>query len=236
MTLAELKKEVRKVADPEKAKGLARFFKTGKGQYGHGDLFWGITVPISRTIARKYKDLSMRDVGALLLSKYHEERLIAVLLLVHNFEKGDEKKKKEVYDFYLKHTKLINNWDLVDLSAPKIVGEYLLGRPRTVLYKLAKSYNLWERRIAIIATFQLIYYKEWQDTFKIGEILLHDKHDLIHKAVGWMLREVGKRISPKIEMEFLDRHARTMPRTMLRYAIEHFSPVMRKKYLGMKNG
>lgn len=229
--IALLRRDLRKIADPKKAKILQRFFKTGKGQYGYGDVFLGVMVPDSRTVAKKYKDLSWKEISELLQSKIHEERLVAILLLVHNFNTGQESEKKRIYNFYLKHTKYINNWDLVDLSADKIIGGYLLGKDKKVLIRLAKSENLWEKRIAIMATFQFIKrQKSGSWTFKIAEILLSDKHDLIHKAVGWMLREVGKQISQKVEEKFLKRHHKQMPRTMLRYAIERFPEELRKEY------
>lgn len=231
MILKDLRKDLKKLANPKKAELLARFFKTGKGEYGEGDIFLGISVPNSRSIAHKYKDLSQEQIKELFQSKIHEERLIAILLLVHNFQKGDEEKKKEIYQFYLNHTQFINNWDLVDLSAPKIIGDFLLSRKKDILYKLAKSESLWERRIAIISTFQFIYYKHYEDTLKIAEILLYDKHDLIQKAVGWMLREVGKRCSQETEEKFLKKYYRQMPRTMLRYAIEKFPTKLRIDYL-----
>lgn len=232
MTFLDLRRDFQKLADPQKAKILARFFKTGKGEYGYGDIFLGITVPKSRVIALKYKDLPLNQVKQLLESKIHEERLIALLLLVNNFLKGSEIKRKEIFDFYLRSIKYVNNWDLVDLSAPKIVGAYLQDQDKTILLKLAKSPNLWEKRIAILATFYFIRFNKdafW--TFKITEILLKDPHDLIHKAVGWMLREVGKNISQKTEESFLEKHYKRMPRTMLRYAIENFPDKLRIKYL-----
>ena len=218
-------------ANPIKASILQRFFKTGKGQYGEGDIFLGITVPVSRKFAKKYKDLTESEIKTLLKSKIHEERLIAVLILVHNFENGDEHTKKKIFEYYLENTKHINNWDLVDLSAGKIIGAYLLKKPNGILQKLAKSQILWERRIAIIATFNFIKNGQSKDTFNIAKILLNDKHDLIHKAVGWMLREVGKRVSMEQEVDFLDKYAYKMPRTMLRYAIERMSGPNREKYL-----
>lgn len=230
--LQDLKKDLKKIADPKRAKVLQRFFKTEKGGYGGGDVFLGVTVPQSRSVAQKYKDLSSDEITELLKSKIHEERLVAILLLVHNFQTGNEQNKKEIYNFYLKHTKYINNWDLVDLSADKIVGEHLLDKKRDILITLANSKNLWERRIAILATFQFIKKQrlaEW--TFKIAEILLNDKHDLVQKAVGWMLREVGKQIAQSFEEEFLTNHYKQMPRTMLRYAIERFPKRARKIYL-----
>ncbi len=242
--LIDLKEDVNKAADPEKGKFLMRFFKTGVGQYGENDVFYGLTVPQSRVLALKYKDLSLQDIEKLLQSKVHEERLIALLVLVHAFNKGDEKARREIYDFYLAHTKYINNWDLVDLSADKIVGEYVLrvsGVSRALLVKLAQSENLWERRISIVATYTFIKNGEYADTFKIADILLDGPsassgrrvapHDLIQKAVGWMLREVGKRISEEKLEEFLQTRYKTMPRTMLRYAIERFSEEKRRKYL-----
>lgn len=227
-----LQREVRKLADPQRAKDLSRFFKTKEGEYGAGDIFCGLTVPQSRTIAAKFPDLSVADLTILIKSKIHEERMIALIILVSQFRKGDEKKQKDIFDFYLSHTKYSNNWDLVDLSADKIVGGYLKTRERSVLLRLAKSENLWEKRISMIATFEFIKnLKEYKDTFVIADILLHDKHDLIQKAVGWMLREVGKRASEKALIDYLKPRYKTMPRTTLRYAIERFSPDTRKKYL-----
>ncbi len=228
-----LKKELKKISDPRQAKVLRRFFKTGKGEYGEGDIFLGVKVPDQRKIADKFQKLSLRDLEKLLNSKIHEYRMTALLILIKQYEKADEQKRKKIFDFYLKNTKNINNWDLVDLSAPKIVGDYLLNKPRIVLYKLAKSENLWERRIAIISSFTFIRNNEFEDTLKISKILLEDQHDLIHKAVGWMLREVGKR-DQKIEEEFLEKYYLKMPRVMLRYAIERFEERKRKLYLSKK--
>lgn len=217
-----LRKDLNKLKNPEKAKILSRFFKTGRGEYGEGDIFLGITVPDQRKVVKKYANLSFRETQQLLSSKIHEYRLVALLILVEQYKKASVEKKKDFFDFYLKNTKNINNWDLVDLSAPSIVGEYLLNQGNDkahLLYKLAKSENLWERRIAIISTYAFIRKNIYQDTLKISEILLSDKHDLIHKAVGWMLREIGKR-NLDTELEFLNKHYKNMPRTMLRYAIE----------------
>lgn len=234
--LVKFQRDFDQLKNPEKAKLLQRFFKTGKGEYAEGDIFWGLTVPQSRSLVKKYKQLSLPDVKTLLTSKIHEQRLIALLLLVDKFNKGNEATRAEIFKLYLAHTDHINNWDLVDLSAGNIIGQYLAKRPRDVLYKLARSKNLWEKRIAIIATFYFIYeLKEYTDTFAIAEILLHDTHDLIHKAVGWMLREVGKRISREVEKQFLDKHAHEMPRTMLRYAIEHFLKTERQYYMLLKS-
>lgn len=229
--LKELKKELKNKASFKKAKVLQGFFKTKVGQYGEGDVFLGVTVPVSRNIAVKYKKLSLLETGELLRSKIHEERLVALFILVHNFKEGGESEKKKIFNFYLKNTRFVNNWDLVDLSADKIVGSYLLNKKdRRILYRLAESKNLWKRRIAIITTFNFIKNNQFKDTLNISELLLEDDHDLIHKAVGWMLREVGKR-SLEVEEKFLRKHYRKMPRTMLRYAIERFPEVKRLDYL-----
>ena len=231
--LSDLQSSLLKLKNPTKAEILSRFFKTGRGEYGEGDVFLGITGPQSRKIALEYKDLPLSDIRELLKSKTHEERLIALLILMHNFDHGSDKIKKQIYEFYLKNTKYINNWDLVDLTAYKIVGGYLLDKKdRGVLIRLAKSKSLWERRISIITTYEFISKKkEYKDTFEIAEILISDKHDLIQKAVGWMLREVGKRISEKTEREFLDKHYKKMGRTALRYTIERFDEKTREHYL-----
>lgn len=225
-----LKQELQRLKNPLKAKLLSRFFKTGKGEYGEGDIFIGIIVPVQRQIAAEYRDLSMGELEKLLRSPIHEERLIALFILIHKYQKGDDVQKKKYFNFYLKNTKHINNWDLVDLSAPKIVGEYLKDKNRGILYKFARSKNLWERRIAALSTFQFIKRRDFTDSLKIAKILLHDNHDLIHKAVGWMLREIGKR-ERKTEEWFLLKHYKTMPRTMLRYVIERFDKKKRNFYL-----
>lgn len=229
--LNALQNDLQKLATPEKAKALSWFFKTAEGQYGYGDQFLGVTVPEQRGIAKKYKDLPLEEIQKLLSSKFHEERLVALFILVLQFQKANENLKKKLYEFYLSHTEYINNWDLVDSSADRIVGEYLLDKDRSILTKLAKSKNLWEKRIAMIATYQFIKQGEYKDAFKIADILLNDKHDLLQKAVGWMLREVGKRVSQEKLIEFLKTRYSIMPRTTLRYAIEHFSPETRQKYL-----
>lgn len=217
--------------NPKKARELTRFFKCGKGEYGEGDQLWGIMVPFQRQVAKKYfQDADLQDAQKLLNSPVHEQRLTGLLMLVFKFEKADEKLRKEIYKFYLKNTKRINNWDLVDLTAPRIVGEFLLDKDRKILYRLAKSKNLWERRIAVLATFMFIRECDFKDALKIAEILLNDNHDLIHKAVGWMLREIGKR-NIKTEEKFLQKYYRTMPRTILRYAIEKFPEKKRADYL-----
>jgi 3-methyladenine DNA glycosylase AlkD len=230
MNLSEIRKKIQKHKNPTQAINLQRFFKTGKGEYDEGDIFYGIKVPVQRTIAKQFKDLSLDAVKSLILSKVHEERLIAAFILVDQFNRGDEKKKKNILYFYLKNRKGINNWDLVDLSAPKIIGAYLIDKEKDLLYKFARSKDLWEKRIAIISTQTFIRKYSFEDTLKISKILLNDKHDLIHKAVGWMLREVGNR-DLQTEEEFLKKHYKLMPRTMLRYAIEKFPELKRKAYL-----
>ncbi len=228
--LNSLEKDLQAAANKEKAVLLQRFFKTGKDEYGEGDVFLGIMVPEQRKLVLKYKDLPVKDIQKLLESGIHEYRLTGILILVNQYKRANDKKKKEIFDFYLKNAKYVNNWDLVDLSAPNIIGSYLLDKNRKILYKLAKSSDLWERRISIISTFAFIRNNDFKDSLKISEILLKDEHDLIHKAVGWMLREVGKR-SLSTEEEFLKKHYKKMPRTMLRYAIEKFSDAKRQSYL-----
>lgn len=228
--LLDLKREMASAGDPDRARSLAWFFKTGKGQYGHGDRFIGLTVPMQRKIARQYRDLALGDVEKLLASPVHEHRFTGLRILVDRYESGDESERKEVFDFYLRHTRCVNNWDLVDTSAPYIVGDYLLTRPRRILYKLAKSDLLWERRIAIVATAAFIRNGDLDDTFAIAEMLLGDKHDFIHKAVGWMLREAGKR-SEGAMLNFVERHHAAMPRTALRYAIERCEEARRNSIL-----
>ncbi|MFH1505895.1 MAG: DNA alkylation repair protein [archaeon] len=228
--LSKLKSEMKKLASPEKAKAYQWFFKTGKGQYGEGDQFIGLTMPEIRVFAKKYLDLSLKDTVTLLHSKIHEHRMTALVILTMKFEKADEKGKKEIYDFYLKNTEYINNWDLVDVTVHKIVGEFLVDKDRKILYKLAKSKDLWERRISMIACFAFLRRNDFKDALKIAEILVYDKHDLIHKAVGWMLREIGKKDQPT-EEKFLKKHHKVMPRTMLRYSIERFDEKKRKFYM-----
>ncbi|MGB8816233.1 MAG: DNA alkylation repair protein [Minisyncoccia bacterium] len=226
-----IKLEIRQYSSKAKAEILQRFFKTGKGQYGEGDIFLGVLVPDIRAVAKKFYDkICLDDISPLISSKIHEERLLSLLILVIKFEKGNEESRQEICDFYFKNTKYINNWDLVDLSAPKIVGVYLFDKNRKILFKFAKSKNLWEKRIAILSTFYFIKKMDFSNTLKIARILLLDKHDLIHKAVGWMLREVGKR-SFVVEEKFLLANYKKMPRTMLRYAIEKFPEIVRKKFL-----
>lgn len=227
--LTKLRKELKKLGSKEKAKVYQKFFKTGVGEYGFGDVFVGLSVPQSRAIAIKYKDLPFENIGELLRSEIHEERLIALLILVHQFQK-EELLQRRIYEFYLKNTKFVNNWDLVDLSSDKIVGGYLIDKPKDILYKLAKSQNIWERRIAMISTYNFIKNKMYDDALSIAEILTPDKNDLIQKAVGWMLREVGNR-DLRSEEKFLKKHYKNMGRTALRYAIEKFPEKNRKLYL-----
>jgi 3-methyladenine DNA glycosylase AlkD len=232
--LLPVQKELRALASPETAAILQGFFKTGKGQYGEGDIFLGIKVPVLRSLVKQHHNAAnLACVARLLNSKYHEERLFALLLLIQLYQRADEAGQHTAYDLYLGNTRRINNWDLVDLSAQYLVGRHLEQRPRKVLHQLARSELLWERRIAIVATHHFIRRNDFADTLKIARTLLQDEHDLMHKAVGWMLREVGKR-DLAAEEGFLLKHYRDMPRTMLRYAIERFPEAKRKKYLNGK--
>ncbi len=228
MSATAIQKELRKHARKEKVAIYQNFFKTGPGQYGEGDVFIAVAVPDQRRVAKKYKDISLKQIEILLNSKVHEDRLTAVFILVDKYTKADN--KKEIADFYVKNRRQINNWDLVDSSAHKILGEYLKDKDRKLLYKFARSKNLWERRIAIIATFAYIKDNDFKDALKLAEILVHDDHDLIHKAVGWVLREIGNK-NLAAEEKFLKKHYKTMPRTMLRYAIEKFPEKKRKYYM-----
>jgi len=229
--LKNIKEELQNIQDPEKAKILSKFFKTGKGQYGEGDIFLGIKVPDQRKTAKKYSNITLDDIGQLLKSNIHEFRLTSILILVLKYKKEDFDGKKEIVDFYLGHMKNINNWDLVDSSAPYILGDFLLDKDKSILYRLARSDSLWERRTSILSTFAFIKNNKFDDALNIAQILLFDKHDLIHKAVGWMLREIGKR-DERTEEEFLEKHYRKMPRTMLRYSIEKFDNDKKNFYLG----
>ena len=226
----DVQKRLKKLGNKEHAAVSQRFFKTGPGEYGEGDIFIGIRVPVLRKLVKEYKDLPVSEIKILLRSPIHEERLLAILLFVHKFTKGDDDGKKNIYDLYLNSTEFINNWDLVDTSAEHIVGEYLMDKSKRPLYRLAKSNNLWERRIAIMATFHFVKRHEFSETLKISSMLLADRHDLIHKATGWMLREIGKR-DLNTEEAFLKEHYNKMPRTMLRYAIEKFPEKIRQGYL-----
>jgi len=242
--LDSLKKELQELADKKQAEILQRFFKTGQGEYGEGDIFLGIKVPVQRNVAKKYSGLSLPKIQELLKSRIHEHRLTGLIILSNKYKRLSqarsgsskdsqakaEEDKANIFDFYLKNTKSINNWDLVDVTAPNIVGHFLFDKKKNILYDLARSNNLWERRIAIVSTFNFIKQEEFEDALALSEILLDDSHDLIHKAVGWMLREVGKKDEAVLE-EFLKQHYKVMPRTMLRYAIERFDEDKRKMYL-----
>jgi 3-methyladenine DNA glycosylase AlkD len=227
---AEIKARLHGIGDPEHARFVAGYFRTGPGEYGHGDRFIGIRVPALRALAREYRGVSVDDAADLLRSEWHEARLFALLLLVDAYKYGDAQTREAIYRLYLANTRYVNNWDLVDSSAPYIVGAHLADQDRSVLDELARSESVWERRIAILATQHFIRQDDFSATLRIAETLVDDGHDLIHKAVGWMLREVGNR-NRAAEESFLIRHHRTMPRTMLRYAIEKFPPDLRQRYL-----
>lgn len=236
MKAEEVQDELQKYIIPGKKEIYQRFFKTGKGEYGEGDVFIGLKMPDIRKVSRKYKDLSITEIQKLLNSEIHEYRMVGLLILVLQFTKSDSEKKEEIYNFYLKNTKAINNWDLVDLTANKIVGAFLLDKKdRSILYDLASSGDLWKERIAMIATFAFIRANDFKDALKLAEVFLHHKHDLIHKASGWMLREIGKR-DQKVLENFLDKNCTKMPRTMLRYSIEKFDNEKRKGYLEKTRG
>lgn len=229
--LSNLKKDLDLSSNPKKAIILQRFFKTGKGDYGEGDIFLGITVPEQRKIAKNYTELNLTQIQTLLNSKIHEHRLVGLLILIEKFEKTENKKnEKEIFDFYMSNYDNINNWDLVDLSSHEIAGTYLIDKDKKILYEFAKSNHLWKKRISIVSTYSFIKNNMFEDTLEISKILIEDKHDLIQKAVGWMLREVGKK-NQKVEEEFLEKYYKIMPRTMLRYSIEKFSEEKRKYYM-----
>ncbi|RKD30025.1 DNA alkylation repair protein [Thermohalobacter berrensis] len=227
-----IKEELSQYIEPEKAEYLPKFFKAYPGGYGEGDKFIGVRVPNQRKIARKYyKKISLKEVEMLLQESIHEYRFTALIILVNKFQKiKKEEEKKEIVDLYLNNILYVNNWDLVDTSADKILGAYLFDKDKSLLYDLAQSDNLWKQRIAIISTFYFIKNHQFEDTLKLAKVLLNHEHDLIHKAVGWMLREIGKR-DFNVEFNFLKEHYNKMPRTMLRYAIEKFEPELRKKFL-----
>ncbi len=230
MPVKEIKNKLQKLGDKKRAEHLKGYFKTGPGEYGEGDIFLGIPVPELRKLSRVYRDIPLETTKTLLESPIHEERMLALLILVLKYANGDAGAQKRIYTLYLNNTKFINNWDLVDLSAHYIVGPFLMDKSKKPLYRLAASRSLWERRIAIMATFHYIRQNFYSVTLKIAEILISDKEDLIHKAVGWMLHEVGKR-DLQTEEEFLKPRYKNMPRTMLRYAIEKFSTTKRQRYL-----
>lgn len=235
-TSRDIIKELDHYASDEKARNLAWFFKTGEGEYGEGDQFIGVSVPNIRKVCKNYMDISLNEVAALLSSKVHEHRLAAVILLTQKMEKSSPDVQTQIVNCYLEALKngFINNWDIVDLSAGKIIGEYLKNRNRNLLINLARSDNMWQRRVAIISTSSFIAIGESKDTIRLAKLLLKDKHDLIHKAVGWMLREVGKRVNKKDLTRFLDTHAHEMPRVMLRYACERLSDTEKRHYYSLK--
>lgn len=233
MPLALIRRRLTAVARPERAAVNASFFKTGPGEYGEGDRFIGVNVPTLRKLSREFQDIPLRSVATMLSSRWHEERLLALLILVRQYQQGERKQRDSIHSVYLRNTRYVNNWDLVDLSAEHIVGGHLRGANRALLVRLAKSKDLWERRIAMLATFHYIKAGEFKDALRIATLLLDDPHDLIHKAVGWMLREIGNR-DRRVEEAFLSQHASRMPRTMLRYAIERFPEPLRRRYLAAK--
>lgn len=230
MSAPAIHRELRLLANRSRAATAERFFKTGPGEYGAGDRFLGIRVPLLRKLAAKYQMLSLRALSSLLESRWHEERLVALFILVRQYAGADAPHRAAIYRLYVSRTAQINNWDLVDCSAEHIVGAHLRDGNRNRLLRLAKSDVVWERRMAIMATFHYIKRGDFDDTLRVARLLRDDPHDLIHKAVGWMLREVGKR-NRTVEEEFLRQHAKRMPRTMLRYAIERFPERLRRRYL-----
>ncbi len=225
-----IKKELKKISNNEKAKKLAGFFKTGKGQYGEGDIFIGVTVPDQRIIAKQFHETELTEIEKLLDDSIHEFRLTALLILIQKYSKADENGRRLISEFYLSKTSKINNWDLVDLSAHQIIGNFYFDKNRDILYKLVKSSSLWEQRIAVVATYYFLKRNDFKEILAFSEMLLEHKHDLIHKATGWMLREAGK-MDISILRKFLDQHHKKMPRTMLRYAIEKLNESERKKYM-----
>jgi Predicted DNA alkylation repair enzyme len=230
MKAKEIIAELERYINPQKREFLPYFFKTGKGQYGEGDKFLGIVVPDIKLVARKFRETSFDEIAILLNSEYHECRMCALLLLVERFKKSNESDREQIYNFYLSNTKRVNNWDLVDLSGPYIVGEYLKNRSREDLYRLAASSVLWEQRIAVVATATLIRNDDFIDIIKLSELLLHHSHDLMHKAIGWMLREMGKR-NKELLLDFLEKHYNEMPRTMLRYSLEKLTSEERAYFM-----
>lgn len=233
MNIVDVKRELEICASAEDAVFLQRFFKTGKGQYGEGDVFIGVRMPVIRQICRQFKDLPITELTILVDSPVHEHRMAALIIAANQFKKANDAGQQVLYDFYfaaLMRGK-VNNWDLIDVTCEHVMGAYLYGKDTKILYQLAKSKSLWERRAAIMASFAFIKKGDPKDTLALAEVLLYDKEDLIQKAVGWMLREVGKRIDRQLLLQFLDNHAATMPRTMLRYAIEHLPPDQRQQYM-----
>jgi 3-methyladenine DNA glycosylase AlkD len=233
MKAEDLRKELNSLVDPKKAEFAQRFFKTYDGGYAQGDKFLGLKVPVTREVCKKFKNLSLLEIEKLLASPIHEHRLAALIIMTEQTKKADSEHKKQLYDFYLSHTNRVNNWDLVDTSCPEIVGSYLLDKDHTPLHKLARSKNLWEKRIAMVSTLNFIRAGQLDDTFAVAEILLHDDHDLIHKAVGWMLRCAGD-VDREALLKFLDVHAHELRRTALRYSLEHLTPDQKLHYINPK--
>ncbi len=232
ISLTILRSRLQTLASPAAAKVAQGFFKTAPGEYGAGDTFIGIRVPVLRTLAKEFRALPLPEVSALLHSPIHEERLLALMILVDGYARADAAGRAKIYALYLEHLDRVNNWDLVDTSAPYIVGPHLAERSREILFRLARAKNLWHRRVAMLATFHFIRQNDFADALRLAELLRDDEHDLMHKAVGWMLREIGKRDAPVLK-KFLQQHAARMPRTMLRYAIEKLSEGERQRYLRM---
>lgn len=230
MTANKIQQQLDALATPEKKAFLPYFFKTGKGQYGEGDKFLGVVVPDVRKVAKEYKALSFSELEQLLKSEYHECRLCALLILIEQFKKSKDTDREKIYEFYLANSRYVNNWDLVDLSCYHIVGEHLLDKDRSRLYELADSPLLWDQRIAVVSTMAFIRKNDFKDILSLSERLLDHKHDLMHKACGWMLREAGKR-DEEILKSFLDKHHKVMPRTMLRYSIEKLTKEERAHYM-----
>ncbi len=234
VTAEQLQTELDSLGNPTDAEFLQRFFKTGPGQYGEGDIFLGVRVPVTRKVAARYRDMPLAGIEKLLDSPIHEHRLAAVIIMTEQAKRADQAGKKALFDLYLRRTDRVNNWDIVDLSCREIVGGYLIDKPRDILYTLARSPDIWERRIAMVSTWQFIRAAQLNDTFQIAELLLSDTHDLIHKAVGWMLREAGKKDEAALR-RFLDKYAAVMPRTALRYAVERLHTTDKTHYMTRKN-
>ncbi len=232
MMLSQARSTLRSHASPEKAKILQGYFKTGPGEYGEGDVFLGVTVPLTREVSKEFCTLPLKDIEQLMYSKIHEERLLGIFILIFHYKKADPAHREALIDFYLNHLSGVNNWDLVDSSAHQLLGDFLLTRDRALLYRLVHSENLWERRIAIVSTYAFIRQGEFKDTLNLAELLFKDPHDLLHKATGWMLREVGKKDRDAL-VNFLNTHAPQMPRVMLRYALEKFDVAVRKSFFSL---
>lgn len=232
MTAKEVQKQLRKYATKKRAKASAWFFKTGKGQYGEGDIFIGVNNPNARHVALTHIGIPLPEIAKLLDSKIHEDRFVALEILVAKYEKGRSLEQKRITNFYLKHKARVNNWDLVDTSASYILGHYLFKKNRKIIYRLARSKSLWDRRIAVVATNYFIQQKDYKDILRLAILLAKDREDLMHKAVGWMLREVGKK-DEKVLTKFLDKYATKLPRTTLRYSIERLSEMQKKVYMRM---